>query len=137
MPRLVVLVVHDPSKADDIGHAWIEAGVTGMTLLDSCGWAMGGGAPGMSDDLPLFPSLRRVLRGTEDLSRLLFTVVSDDFDIGRLVSAAESIIGPLSDPHTGILFVVPVLQAVGLQPRKPGTSASPPPFKADPPDQQG
>jgi hypothetical protein len=137
MPRLAVLVVHDPSKADDVGEAWVRAGVTGMTLLDSCGWAMAGGALGMSDDMPLFPSVRRVLRGREEMSRVLFTVVSDDFNTDGLVSAAESILGPLSDPHTGIFFVIPVFHAVGLQPADSGTPVSPPPFTMDPTEPQG
>jgi hypothetical protein len=31
-----------------------------------------------------------------------------------MVSAAQNVIGDLDGPHTGFLFVVPVLQAYGL-----------------------
>lgn len=116
MPQLVVLVVHDPGKADEVGQAWVEAGVTGLTLLDSAGWTMRTEVRGLPDDLPLFPSMRRLMRGDEEASRLLFSVVGDGFDIQRLVEASEGVLGPLDEPDSGILFVLPVTQTRGLRP---------------------
>lgn len=116
MPQLVSLVVHDPGRADEIVRAWLGAGVTGMTLLDSSGLGRHLRERDLRDDLPLFPSLRKVLEGEERHSRLLFSVVPDDFDIDRLIEATERVLGPLDCPDSGILFVVPVVRAVGLQP---------------------
>jgi nitrogen regulatory protein PII len=116
MAQIVCLVVHDPTKADDVGQAWVEAGATGLTLLDSCGWAARAEKRGVPDDLPLFPSVRKLMRGAEEMNRVLFSVVADDFDVDILVAAAERVLGPLTDPDTGILFVVPVGRVVGLQP---------------------
>jgi nitrogen regulatory protein PII len=115
VPQLIVLVVHDPTKADEVGEAWVEAGVTGLTLLDSSGWEMRAKSHGVPDDLPLFPSMRRFLRGDEEASRLLFSVVGDDFDLEPLIRATEGVLGPLAEPDSGILFVVPVTQARGLR----------------------
>lgn len=116
MPQLVSLVVHDPGRVNEVVRAWLEAGVTGMTLLDSSGLGRHVREHELRDDLPLFPSLRKVLEGEEHHSRLLFSVVRDDFDIDRLIAATEHVLGPLDRPDSGILFVLPVVRAVGLQP---------------------
>jgi len=115
VPQLIVLVVHDPTKADEVGQAWVDAGVTGLTLLDSAGWAMRSESHGVPDDLPLFPSMRRFMRGDEEASRLLFSVVGDDFDLDRVIQASEGVLGPLAEPDSGILFVVPVTHTRGLR----------------------
>jgi len=115
VPQLVVLVVHDPTKADEVGQAWIEAGVTGLTLMDSAGWTTRAEAHGVPDDLPLFPSMRRLMRGDEEASRLLFSVVGDDFELDRLIEASERVLGPLAAPDSGILFVIPVTHTRGLR----------------------
>lgn len=116
MPQLVSLVVHDPGRVDAIVRAWLEAGVTGMTLLDSSGLGRHMREHDLRDDLPLFPSMRKLLEGAEHHSRLLFSVVPDDFDLERLIEATEDVLGPLDRPDSGILFVIPVTRAVGLQP---------------------
>jgi nitrogen regulatory protein PII len=116
MAQLVSLVVHDPGRVEAVIRAWVEAGVSGLTLLDSCGLAQHLAERDLRDDYPLFPSVRRILQGTERHNRLLFSIVADEFDLDVLVAATEKALGPLSEPETGILFVTPVTRVVGLQP---------------------
>jgi nitrogen regulatory protein P-II 1 len=118
MPQLVSLVVHDCGMCDELVHAWVEAGVTGLTLLDSSGLSQHLQREGIADDIPLFPSVRRLLKETEQTSRTVFSVVDDEFDLDRLVAVTERVLGRLSEPETGILFVTPVTRVVGL--RGPG-----------------
>jgi hypothetical protein len=115
MPHMVNLVLHDPGMTDEVVHAWLESGVLGMTLLDSSGLARRVGERDLRDDLPLFPSLRSLLSTPERNSRLIFSVVPDDFDLDRLIQATERVLGPLSTPDSGILFVVPVTRTAGLR----------------------
>lgn len=115
MPHMVNLVLHDPGMTDEVVHAWLESGVLGITLLDSSGLARRVGERDLRDDLPLFPSLRSLLSTPERNSRLLFSVVPDDFDLHRLIQATERVLGPLSAPDSGILFVVPVTHTAGLR----------------------
>ncbi|MBI5956839.1 MAG: hypothetical protein HY871_07535 [Chloroflexi bacterium] len=45
----------------------------------------------------------------------LFSVVDDEAVIERTIAATQRIVGDLSQPNTGILFVLPVSRVVGGQ----------------------
>jgi len=116
MPQLISLILHDMDKVDDVLHVWLESGISGLTLLDSSGLSHRVGRARLRDDLPVFPSLRKMLESTEMHNRLLFTVVADEFDLDALIRRTEQVTGSLDRPGTGILFVTPVTRVVGLQP---------------------
>ncbi|MBI5290371.1 MAG: hypothetical protein HY872_00655 [Chloroflexi bacterium] len=118
MAELIVLVMDDPNKADEIVNAWLEAGVSGVTMLDSAGLGHFISKRGTRDDLPVIPSLASLLRSREETNRTLFTVVPDNFDVEALAAATEKVTGTLDDPDTGILFVIPVRKAWGLHRRR-------------------
>lgn len=115
MPDLVVLVTTKCEAIDAILRAWLECGISGATIFESHG--LGGRLAkfGASDDLPLMPSLASLMRKEEEAQRTVFVVVPDGFDIEKLVTAAEKVIGRLDDPHTGIMFTVPVSRTWGLR----------------------
>jgi hypothetical protein len=115
MPQWVHLILHDPGRVDEVVNAWLELGISGITLLDSSGLARQLGERDLRDDLPMFPSLRSLLSVPERNSRLVFSVVPDDFDLDRLITATERVLGPLRAPDSGILFVVPVTRTVGVR----------------------
>lgn len=117
MAELVVLVLDDPDKTEEVLAAWLAVGVSGATILDSSGLSRELGRRGLRDDLPLFPSLDDLLRSREEPHRTLFAVVPDGFDIDALVAATEEITGVFDEPDTGILFVIPVIHAWGLNRR--------------------
>jgi nitrogen regulatory protein P-II 1 len=112
--QLIGMVVHDPAQVDEVLHAWIDSGVTGLTVLDSSGLAHHMLHHGMRDDLPLMPSVRKMLKGAEHYNRTIFSIVDDGFDVDRLIAATEKITGPLTNPDTGILFVVPLARVLGI-----------------------
>lgn len=116
MAQLIVVVIHNPNNVDAVVRKWVDLGVTGMTIIDSSGWTSEVGSRELRDDLPLLPSLRTILRSTEERSRTLFSVLPEEFPVDDLVQATEAIIGPLDEPETGILFVLPVSRVFGLQP---------------------
>lgn len=116
MAQLVILVVHDLAKVDEILQAWLEVGASGMTIFDSSGWAQQLESGGLRDDLPLFPSVRSVLLGDERTNRTLMSVVSEDFDIEQLIVKTEQVLGSLDEAHSGILLVLPVTEVRGLRP---------------------
>jgi len=115
MPNLLVLVLDNPDQCTAILDAWGEAGVTGITIVESTGQARMRKA--MRDDLPLMPSLRDLLAGNELHHRTLFSIVADDEVLEQAIAATERITGALDSHDTGVLFVVPVTRVLGLKRR--------------------
>jgi len=113
MSFLVVLIVDDPADCTCILDAWEEIGVKGVTILESSGIGRVRKAS-LRDDLPLMPSLQDILATREVPHRTLFSVVEDQETVDRMVAAAKDQIGSLDAPHTGFLFVMPVLEAYGF-----------------------
>lgn len=118
MANLLVLVLDEPEKFSAIIHAWERIGVPGVTMLDSVG-SRQLRAQASRDDLPLIPSMRAVFASSEEHNRTLFTVIEDDLMLDRAIEAAHNVVGDFMDPHTGILFVLPVTRTWGVPKPKP------------------
>ena len=113
MNYLVVLIVNDIDDYPAVLDAWEAAGVLGVTILASTGLGRVRRA-GLRDDLPLMPSLQDLFESEEVHHRTLLSVVDSQELVDKMVAIAQHVIGNLEDPHTGFLFVVPVIQASGL-----------------------
>ena len=113
MSFMVVLIVDDPDDCPEILTAWEKAGVTGVTILESSGLGRLRQA-GLRDDIPLMPSVRDLFESDEIRHRTLISVVENQAKVDEMVKAAQAVIGNLNHPHTGFLFVVPVVEAYGL-----------------------
>lgn len=112
---MIFFVLHDPEKLLDLLAAWQEAGVDGATVLLSTGLGRIHRNEGLRDDLPLMPSLEDFYPDPDRLSRTIFTVVSDDSLIERIIAATEEIVGDLTQPDRGLLIVLPVSRVYGLR----------------------
>ncbi len=121
MANMLVLVLDEPEKLSAIVRAWESIGVPGVTMLDSVG-SRQLRAQARRDDLPLIPSMRAVFSGIEEHNRTIFTVIEDDEMLEQAVMAAHDVVGDFMDPHTGILFTVPVSRTWGVP--KPKTRSS-------------
>jgi hypothetical protein len=112
MPNMVILVLDDIDRLEDVMDAWHAAGSRGITILESSGMARLKAAG--RDDLPLFPSLSDLLQGREVHHRTLFTVLGDDVSLEAFFDATEVVLGRLDTHHTGIIFALPVVNSRGL-----------------------
>jgi hypothetical protein len=115
MPAMVILVLDDVDRLEDVLNAWWDAGAPGITILESSGAAKHLAHAGARDDLPIFPSLGSLLGRREVHHRTLFSVLPDGFALDKLFDATESVLGPLSGPNNGMMFALPVLLARGGQ----------------------
>lgn len=111
---MIYFVLHDPNRLKDILEAWEKAGVNGITILLSTGLKRLKATDVLREDLPLIPSLEDLIQQEERTNRTLFTVVKDDEMVEKVVQATQSITGDLNNPNTGILTVLPVVKAYGL-----------------------
>jgi hypothetical protein len=88
---MLVMVLDDSTRLNEVLEAWIESGVKGVTILESTG-------------------VNRVLpRDSASLA------VIDDLEIADVaVKGTERVLGDLTKPHTGIIFALPVVKTWGL-----------------------
>jgi nitrogen regulatory protein P-II 1 len=111
---MILFVLHDPDQITAVLSAWEECGVSGVTILPSTGLGRFRNKVALQDDFPLIPSLNDLLQHEEAMNRTLFSVVDSQAMVDRVVNATQSVTGDLDLPNTGILLVLPVVQAYGL-----------------------
>ena len=116
--RLLVVVVHDPERLDEILSGFLEIGITGATVLQSEG--MGSV---LSQDIPIFAGLQTLVSGSRPQNRLILSVVAED-KVKPAMEILKDVSGDLEMPATGIAFTVPVDEVFGLAPEL-GAETSP------------
>jgi nitrogen regulatory protein PII len=109
--NLLVCVINEPRKVDDILQAFLEIGVTGATVIDSYGM----GAT-LIEDIPIFAGFRSLLAGSSKYNKTVFSVIKDPDMVEKAVTAVEKVCGDLDSPSTGIMFTIPIDFVKGLQP---------------------
>jgi len=112
--RLLVAVVHDPEKLDEILSGFLEIGITGATVLNSEG--MGSL---LSHDIPIFAGLQTLVSGSRPQNRLILSVISED-KVRPVFELLRDVSGNLDEPATGIAFTLPVDEVFGLAPELGG-----------------
>lgn len=115
MHYMVLFVLDELEKSADVLQAWEDAGCSGITIMETTGLGrlrrLQGGA---RDDFPLLPSLRSLLRSREEQHRTFFSVVDSEAMVDTLVARTQEIVGDLAAAHRGVIFVLPVVRAIGL-----------------------
>jgi hypothetical protein len=115
---LVLLVLNDPDRLEDLLIAWEEKGVQGATVLFSTGLGRIRQMEAWRDDMPLIPSLRDFYEVPENMNRTVFTVVASEAQAESLVAATKKVIGEFDELGTGLLLVLPLAQVYGVNKRK-------------------
>ena len=113
MYQMILFVLDEIEKSSEILDAWELVGVRGVTILDSTGL---GRARKISyrDDIPLLPSLLDFVQERQEHHLTFFTVVENEALVDQVIAETERIMGNLSQPNKGALFVLPVSRAIGL-----------------------
>lgn len=112
---LILFVLHNTSRVEEVMKAWTDAGVKGITILLSTGLKRVTESNMLREDLPLIFNMDDILQHEECTNRTLFSVVKDEATVDKVVQVTEQLIGDLNQPNTGILTVIPVSRAYGLE----------------------
>lgn len=111
---MIFFVMDQAGSYEKILPAWQEAGAPGVTILRSTGIGRYHRHANQREDLPLFPGLDDLFQQEESQNRTFISVVPDRETVDRIVRVTQEISGDLNDPDSGVLFVLPVLEAYGL-----------------------
>ncbi|MBN2387377.1 MAG: hypothetical protein JXB85_10180 [Anaerolineales bacterium] len=108
----VLFVLDDPHRLDEVLDAWEGRGIRGVTIIESTGWQRRRAQRGLLGARFDFASLA----GSSSLesNNTLFVVVEDRAMVETCLRTAESVVGDLDGPNTGILVAWPIEIVKGL-----------------------
>lgn len=108
--HLLIAVVNDPEKVDEILSGYLELGITGATIINSEGMGRV-----LSHDIPIFAGLQTLISRSRPQNRTIFSVIEDE-KIEPALALLQEVCGDLTAPATGIAFTLPLDRVVGLAP---------------------
>lgn len=114
----ILFVMHDPDLLEELLREWEAAGAQRATVMLSAGMRRLRQKEGLRDDLPLMPSLEDFYEMSQSFSRTVFTTAQDESMIDKILAATQRVVGDLRDHETGVLLVLPVVKAYGLEKRE-------------------
>jgi nitrogen regulatory protein PII len=111
---MILFVLNNPDRLEEVLTAWEQAGVSGVTVLPSTGLGRIRQKEGLRDDVPLIPALEDFYHHESDINHTLFTLVESEDLVQKVLRATEQVVGDLNQPGNGIMAVLPTLSIYGL-----------------------
>lgn len=108
--ELLIFVLGKVDLLDRVVKSLLEAGVKGLTILDSTG-VSAMAESGILKDLPVISSLKFLVGERRPFNKTLFSVVENE-TVGKAIEAIRAIVD-INEPGAGILFTVPVSNVFG------------------------
>lgn len=108
--KLVVFILNQVDKLEQLLCALSESKISGATIVESTGMAR---ALYNMEDGAFLGSLRLFLNPEQDENRMIFMVLQEE-QISVVRKVVTEVIGDLSKPNTGILFTLPIDSVEGL-----------------------
>ncbi len=118
--HMIMLVLDNPNRLDDVLEAWSSTGVSGVTIMETIGAyrrqtrRVPGryvfGLPGLAES-------------AERSQYTLFAVVPDRNTSDLCLEASERIVGDLDEPNTGVFAAWELSSAKGVPGRVAGLGA--------------
>ena len=108
---MLMMVLDDSAHLNDVLRAWVEAGVKGVTIMESTGVNRVLPRPVAG---PMFAGFSQIFGSGRVGHNTIFAVIDDMETAEAAVAATEGVLGDLTKPHTGIIFAVPVAKTWGF-----------------------
>jgi CBS domain-containing protein len=108
---MLVVILHETEYLPNLLEAWRNINIPGVTILQSMGgfqaetMASRGGLGGF---LNLF-------EGNRPQQRTIFSLIDDGELLARAIAEADRVVKGFDRPHSGILFTIPLGEALGLK----------------------
>ena len=110
---MMMFVLDDTARLDDVLEAWAAIGISGATFFESTGshrrkaWRRA---------RPCALRLRHLDEAEEAANCTLFAVVPDEQVVRQCLAATERVVGDLDDPNTGVFMAWPLAVVKGVPP---------------------
>lgn len=108
---LLLMVLDDSTRLNEVLEAWRQQGVPGITILESTG--LNRVLPRHTAQ-PLYAGFSHVFGAGRVGHQTLFAII-DSMDLAEAaVKATEEVLGDLSEPSTGIICALPISKTWGI-----------------------
>ncbi len=114
MLTLLIVILHDTTCLPELLASWKKIGVPGVTIMESVGGFQAENLlkrSGLSALLTLFDQ-------STEKQRFIVALINNQNTLDQAVSEADRVVGGFDRPNSGILFTLPVGQALGLKKRR-------------------
>ena len=108
---MVMLVLDDTDHLDAVLDAWYAAGVGGATIAETTGFHRRRARRG---HIAARYALGGMVSGGETCNYTLWAIVPDEETVQRCLAAAETVVGDLDGPNTGVLAAWPLAVVKGV-----------------------
>lgn len=108
---MLIMVLDDVSHLNDVLAGWENAGVRGVTILESTGLHR---VLMRHKPEAAYAGFGRIFGSGQVGHNTLFAIVDEMAIVEAAVVATEQIVGKLDEPYTGIMFALPVIKAWGM-----------------------
>jgi hypothetical protein len=109
---MVLFVLDDPALLNDVLDAWEEIGVSGVTIIESTGINRLRRARQVGT--AFMAGINRLMSGDQEMHYTLLTIVRSEAIVEQCLKAAETIVGDLREPNTGVLATWPLTFVKGV-----------------------
>lgn len=109
--HLLVIVVNEEDRVEDVLAGLLELGVTGATVIRTEGMGRV-----LSQEVPVFAGLQALVSRSRPQNTTIFSVIESREKLDAAVRLVQDACGDLNQPAKGILFTLPVDLAIGLAP---------------------
>ncbi len=103
--HMILFVLDDPDRLDDLLDAWEAAGITGVTITESTGVYRFRSA---RKKIPMRYVFGAVGNKVEVGHFTLMALVKGEEIVQRCLEATEKLVGDLAEPNTGVFAAWPV-----------------------------
>lgn len=110
--RLVVFVLNKTELLEPLLAEFLQAGISGATILQSTGMARAL-TQYEGNDIPFIGSIRALLNPERSKNQTILFVIKDE-QLEAAVATIEKVVGNICNKDTGIIFSVPIDFAKGL-----------------------
>jgi nitrogen regulatory protein P-II 1 len=112
--QLLVAVINQEEKLEEVLSGFLEIGVTGATIVNSEGMGRL-----LATEVPIFAGLEALARRTRPRNQMVFSVVAEE-KVEQALSLLQEVVGDFDQPATGIAFTLPLARVLGLKPELGG-----------------
>ncbi|HBG15193.1 MAG TPA: hypothetical protein DDW93_00305 [Firmicutes bacterium] len=107
--QAIVIVLSDPGRTERVLKLLLESEIRGATIIESMGMGQV-----LEGSVPVIASIRTLLTQQRHYNQTIFAVSKHPEKVDHAIKLISEEFDDFKEPCTGMIFVVPVVKAVGL-----------------------